>query len=72
MFLCYLFYNMFDLLADFKLLGSWDSLIAGLGINAHYESISRGVIDSRDILYFVSFIVVFIYATKTVFSSRKF
>ncbi len=72
MFLCYLFYNMFDLLADFKLLGSWDSLIAGLGINAHYESISRGVIDSRDILYFISFIILFIYATKTVFSSRKF
>lgn len=72
MFLCYLFYNMFDLLADFKLLGSWDSLIAGLGINAHYQSISRGVIDSRDILYFISFIILFIYATKTVFSSRKF
>jgi ABC-2 type transport system permease protein len=72
MILCYLFYNLFELIADFKLFGSWDSLVAGLGINAHYQSISRGVIDSRDILYFFSFIIVFIYATKTVFSSRKF
>jgi len=72
MILCYLFYNLFELIADFKLFGSWDSLVAGLGINAHYQSISRGVIDSRDVLYFISFIVVFILATKTVFSSRKF
>jgi len=72
MILCYLFYNLFEIIADFKLFGAWDSLVAGLGINAHYQSISRGVIDSRDILYFISFIVVFIYATKTVFSSRKF
>jgi len=72
MILCYLFYNLFELIADFKLFGSWDNLVAGLGINAHYQSISRGVIDSRDILYFISFIIVFIYATKIVFSSRKF
>jgi ABC-2 type transport system permease protein len=72
MILCYLFYNLFELIADFKLFGSWDSLLVGLGINAHYQSISRGVIDSRDLLYFLSFITIFIYATKTVFSGRKF
>jgi len=72
MILCYLFYNLFELIADFKLFGSWDSLLVGLGINAHYQSISRGVIDSRDLLYFLSFISIFIYATKTVFSGRKF
>ena len=71
MFLCYVFYNVFDLFADFKMLGSFDSLVASIGINSHYQSISRGVIDSRDLLYFISFITVFIYATKTVFGSRK-
>ncbi len=71
MFMCYLFYNLFDLIADYKLMGGYDSLLAGLGINAHYQSISRGVIDSRDLLYFIGFDVVFIYATKTVFGSRK-
>lgn len=71
MFLCYAFYSVFDLLADFNLLGSYDSVVASLGINAHYISISRGVIDTRDVLYFLSFITAFIWATKTVFSSRK-
>lgn len=71
MFMCYLFYNLFDLIADYKLLGSFDSVVAGLGINAHYQSISRGVIDSRDLLYFIGFDLVFIYGTKTVFGSRK-
>lgn len=71
MFMCFLFYNLFDLIADFKLLGSWDSVVASLGINAHYQSISRGVVDSRDVLFFTGFDVVFIAATKTIFGSRK-
>lgn len=71
MFLCYCFYSVFDLLANFNLLGSYDRIVSALGINAHYQSISRGVIDSRDLLYFLSFITAFIWATKTVFSSRK-
>ncbi len=71
LFLCFLFYNLFDLIADFKLLGSWDSVVAGLGINAHYESISRGVVDSRDLIYFIGFDLIFIWASKTMFESRK-
>jgi ABC-2 type transport system permease protein len=71
MFLCFLFYNLFELIADFKLLGSWDAVVAGLGINAHYQSISRGVIDSRDLIYFIGFDVVFIAATITIFGARK-
>ena len=71
MFLCYLFFNLFDLIADFKLLGSLDSLVSSLGINAHYLSISRGVLDSRDLLYFIGFDVVFLYACKLVFGTRK-
>lgn len=71
MFLCYSFYSLFDLLANFNLLGTWDSVIASLGISAHYQSISRGVIDSRDLIYFFTFNLAFIWGTKTVFGSRK-
>lgn len=71
MFLCYCFYSVFDLLANFNLLGTYDSVVASLGINAHYLSISRGVIDSRDVVYFLSLITGFIWATKTAFSARK-
>ncbi len=71
MFLCYCFYSLFDLLANFNLLGNYDSVVASLGIKAHYQSISRGVIDSRDLLYFISVNLAFIWGTKTVFGSRK-
>lgn len=42
-----------------------------LSINDHYKSISRGVIDSRDIYYFLSVSALFIVATKVKIQSRK-
>ncbi|MCU0421163.1 MAG: gliding motility-associated ABC transporter permease subunit GldF [Bacteroidia bacterium] len=71
MFLCYVFYAIFDMLANFNLLGTYDSIIAAFGIKAHYDSMSRGVIDSRDLVYFFSVIIAFLWATKTVFGARK-
>ena len=71
MFLCYCFYALFDMLANFNLLGTYDSLVASLGIKAHYDSMSRGVLDSRDVLYFLSVITAFLWSTKTIFGSRK-
>ena len=40
-------------------------------MNAHYSSLSRGVIDTRDVLYFLSVIALFLGATKLVLASRK-
>lgn len=42
-----------------------------LGISEHYRSISRGVLDTRDIIYFISLISVFLFLTKLVLESRK-
>jgi len=43
-----------------------DSLrIKKMGINEHFKSISRGVIDTRDILYFLSVTILFLFMTKT-------
>ncbi|WP_435415700.1 gliding motility-associated ABC transporter permease subunit GldF [Polaribacter aestuariivivens] len=39
--------------------------IKKLGINEHFKSISRGVIDTRDIIYFLSITVFFLFITKT-------
>ncbi len=47
------------------------AFIANLGINEHYRSLSRGVIDTRDLLYFGSAATVFLLFTKTVLESRK-
>ena len=70
-FLCFFFYSAFDYLGDMKLLGEFDYAISWLGMYSHYQSISRGVLDTRDALYFLSLIVLFILLTKTVFGSRK-
>lgn len=71
MFLCFFFYTAFEYLSGWDVLGSLDNYMEWLGINYHYQSISRGVIDSRDVLYFISLITLFITLTKTVFGSRK-
>jgi ABC-2 type transport system permease protein len=42
-----------------------------LGINFHYRSISKGVLDTRDIVYFLTMTVLFLGLTKFIFSSRK-
>jgi ABC-2 type transport system permease protein len=65
---CYL---GFDYILSANSSGSISIILQNLGISAHYISISRGVIDSRDIVYFLSFIFLFIYLTKTILASRK-
>lgn len=71
MFLCFFVFYGFDQIAGFELFGEADLLIIKLGINEHYVSMSRGVIDSRDLFYFISVIAFFIGATRLVIQSRK-
>ena len=54
-----------------SLFGKVDLFIQQLGMSAHYSSLSRGVIDTRDVLYFLSVIILFLSATKLVLASRK-
>lgn len=69
--LCFIMYIGFDFMGSFALFGKIDNVIIALGINHHYTSMSRGVIDTRDILYFLSMIAIFIFATRIVLESRK-
>ena len=48
-----------------------DEFVIRMGVNEHYKSMSRGVIDLRDILYFTSVVLVFNEATRLVLISRK-
>src|SRR6188508_359075 len=51
-FLCFIFYFGFEGMATvFK---SFEGVISYLGMDSHFRSMSRGVIDTRDIIYFVS------------------
>jgi len=64
-------YTGFDFIYQLDWFGNFDLLIKSLGIYEHYSSISRGVIDTRDIIYFVSVITLFLLLTKLSLQSRK-
>jgi ABC-2 type transport system permease protein len=51
--LCFFFYYGFEVITGFFTSGQSIQLLETLGIHAHYKSMSRGVIDSRDVVYFV-------------------
>ncbi|MEA3460709.1 MAG: gliding motility-associated ABC transporter permease subunit GldF [Bacteroidota bacterium] len=70
-FLSFLMYLGFEFLSGIAESGSTVFLISRLGISYHYNSISRGVIDSRDMLYFAGVILLFIVGTRTVLQSSK-
>ncbi|MEK7198590.1 MAG: ABC transporter permease subunit, partial [Bacteroidota bacterium] len=59
-FVCFLLYNGFDAIGKLPVFNAGlDYYIEMMGINFHYRSISRGVIDSRDIIYFTGIIILF-------------
>ena len=61
-FIAFFFYYGFDAIAD--LFGSSSFTVKLFGMNEHFKSISRGVIDTRDILYFLSITIFFLFITK--------
>jgi ABC-2 type transport system permease protein len=70
-FLSFMMYLGFEFLSGIAESGSTVFMISRLGISYHYNSISRGVIDSRDMLYFAGVILLFIVGTRTVLQSSK-
>ena len=69
---CFLFYMGFDFIAKLPVfVGKSDYFVEHIGINAHYLSMSRGVIDTRDLLYFISLIILFLLFTKTILERRS-
>lgn len=69
--LCFFCYSGFAYAGQFLSSGSLGNMVQQMGISAHYSSMSRGVIDTRDVLYFVSLSAVFILLSKTTMESRK-
>lgn len=59
-FICFLLYYGFEGLATISSTGfSWEYV----GMKAHFNSIARGVIDTRDLIYFISVAFIFMGAT---------
>ncbi|HRN95152.1 MAG TPA: gliding motility-associated ABC transporter permease subunit GldF [Chitinophagales bacterium] len=71
-FLCFVLYQAFGYLSKLGIFfGKNDFIVEQLGIDAHYASMSKGVIDTRDLVYFFSVIAGFLLFTKTALSARK-
>ena len=69
--LCFITYVGFDFIAASGLFGKYDAFVKALGMNEHYISMSRGVIDTRDVIYFISIIAFFNLLSNLVLKSRK-
>ncbi len=58
--LCFIFYFGFNGLASYDFTGASTHLFEQLGMQLHYERMSQGIIDTRDIFYFLSIILFFV------------
>ena len=64
-FACVILYFGFSAVSKLPVFsGNGDYYIEMIGIDFHYQSISRGVVDTRDIIYFASIIFLFLFATR--------
>jgi ABC-2 type transport system permease protein len=46
-------------------------LLAFLGLGTHFDSIARGVIDSKDVIYYLSFIFLFLWLNAEIIQKRS-
>ncbi len=70
-FLSFVCFAGFGMIASFNAMGALDSFFLNLSLNEHYLSLSRGVLDTRDMAYFAGFCAIFILLTQFVLSIRK-
>jgi ABC-2 type transport system permease protein len=71
-FLCFFSYLAFDFLSRLPIFfGKTDDIVQSIGIAYHYDSVSRGVLDSRDVVYFLSVISIFLAATVLSLGRRR-
>jgi ABC-2 type transport system permease protein len=70
-FVCFLLFNGFEAISKLPVFkGGTDYYIEMLGIDFHYRSISRGVIDIRDMIYFAGISTLFLYFTHSNLGKR--
>lgn len=70
-FFCFLVYQGFAYLSRMEVWGGAATLIDQLGIAYHYDALSKGLIDSRDVIYFLSIVFIMLLFTRLILGSRK-
>lgn len=62
---CFLVHYSFDFISELPIFfGSIDDVVEELGSSFHYNSISKGKIDTRDVVYFLSVVFIFLLLSK--------
>ncbi len=69
--LCFSYFFLLDILSNFVLFEKIASFLSNIGANFHYYSLSRGLIDSRDIIYFLITIIFVLYSTILLADKRN-
>ncbi|MBB5639296.1 ABC-2 type transport system permease protein [Pedobacter cryoconitis] len=67
----FIVYSGFDSLGKIFTSTIFEDVFAWLSINEHFQSMSRGVLDTRDLIYFITFILLFLGITRIVIGGRK-
>lgn len=70
-FLCFAFYAGFDSIASINIWSETSYIIKQIGILSHYETLSKGLIDLSDVVYFFSMIALFLYLTRIILNVQK-
>ncbi len=71
LFACYLLYSGFEALSKIPaFMRGIDYYLSMVGLSFHYNSISRGVIDTRDVIYFISVVILFVALTRLSLNRR--
>jgi ABC-2 type transport system permease protein len=70
-FIIFVFYVGFEMSASLLKNVRGQYIMGYLGVNQHYRSLGRGVIDTRDVVYFVALTLVFIKLAQLKLQSRK-
>ena len=71
LFACYILFSGFEALSKIPAFTAGiDYYLSMVGMSFHYDSISRGVVDTRDVIYFLSVIILFVSLTRLSLNAR--
>jgi len=70
-FFCFFCFYGFENLASYNLLGNFDYTLQKIGFFQHYISFTKGIIDTRDIGYFIFIILIFILFSIQLINRKK-
>ncbi|HWZ21192.1 MAG TPA: hypothetical protein VNW06_00990, partial [Cytophagaceae bacterium] len=68
---CYFFYDGISRMASLDLWEGSRNFLSQFSLSYHYEALSKGLLDSRNLIYFISVTLLMLISTNLVLGSRK-